>query len=100
MELIKSLGADSILVQVDSQLVIGQMKGTCEAKEERMKKYLGKAKQCVKGFTTTHFQHIPREENAEADILVKAASIDEIVGVQIKVQYIPSIDVLEVNQME
>ena len=36
----------------------------------------------------------------EADILVKAASIDEIVGVQIKVQYIPSIDVLEVNQME
>ena len=100
MELIKSLGAYSILVQVDSQLVIGQKNGTCEAKEERMKKYLGKVKQCIKGFTTTHFQQIPSEENVEADILVKAASIDEIVGVQIKVQYIPSIDVPEVNQME
>ena len=100
LELIKSLGVDSILVQVDSQLVIGQMNEMCEAKEERMKKYLGKVKQCIKGFTTTHFQQIPSEENVEANILVKAASIDEIVGVQIKVQYIPSIDVPKVNQME
>ena len=36
LELAKSLGAYSVLVQGDSQLVIGQMNGTCEAKEERM----------------------------------------------------------------
>ena len=34
LELAKSLGAESVLVQGDSQLVIGQVNGTCEAKEE------------------------------------------------------------------
>ena len=58
-----------------------------------MKKYLGKVKQYNKGFTTTQFQQIPREENVEADILAKAAFVNEMVGNQIKVQYVPSIDV-------
>ena len=34
LELAKSLGAESILVQGDSQLVIGQVNGMYEAKEE------------------------------------------------------------------
>ncbi|XP_030969633.1 uncharacterized protein LOC115989899 [Quercus lobata] len=42
LELAKSVEADSILVLGDSQLVIGQVNGTCEAKEDRMKKYLRK----------------------------------------------------------
>ena len=44
LELVKSLGVDLILVQGDSQLVIGQVNGMCEAKEERMKRYLEKFK--------------------------------------------------------
>ena len=56
LELAKSLEANSVLVQGDSQLVINQVNEMCEAKEERMKKYLGKVKQCIKGFTTTQFQ--------------------------------------------
>ena len=81
-------------------MVIGQVNGTCEAKEERMKRYLGKVKQCIKGFITTQFQQIPKEENAEADALAKTASANEIVGDQVKVQYIPSIDISEVNQID
>ena len=65
-----------------------------------MKKYLGKVKQCIKSFATTQFQQIPREDNVEADILAKTASANEIVGDQIKIQYILSIDVLEVNQVD
>ena len=84
----------------DSQLVIGQVNGTCEAKEERMKKYLGKVKQCIKSFTTTQFQHIPMEDNVEADVLDKTASADKMVSDQIKVQYIPSIDIPEVHQID
>jgi len=34
LELAKSMEAESILVLGDSQLVIGQVNGTCEAKEE------------------------------------------------------------------
>ena len=84
----------------DSQLVIGQVNGTCEAKEERMKKYLGKVKQCIKSFTTTQFQQIPIEDNVEADVLDKTTSADKMVSDQIKVQYIPSIDIPEVHQID
>ena len=84
----------------DSQLVIGQVNGTCEAKEERMKKYLGKVKQCIKSFRTTQFQQIPREDHVEVDVLNKMASTNEIVSDQIKVQYIPSIDIPEVHQID
>ena len=55
LELAKSLGAESVLVQGDSQLVIGQMNGTCEAKEERMKKYLNKVRRLIKKFSGAHF---------------------------------------------
>ena len=42
LELAKSIEAKLILILGDSQLVMGQVNGTCEAKEERMKKYLEK----------------------------------------------------------
>ena len=97
MELAKSLGAELILVQGNSQLVIGQVNRTCEAREEQMKRYLEKVKQCIKGFTTAQFQQILREENIEVDIVAKMASSDKMISDQVKVQYIPSIDVMEVN---
>ena len=56
LELVKSLGVDLILVQGDSQMVIGQVNEMCEAKEEQMKRYLEKVKQCIKGFTIAQFQ--------------------------------------------
>ena len=48
LELAKSVEADSVLVLGDSQLVIGQVNGVCEAKEDRMKKYLKKVVRLVK----------------------------------------------------
>ena len=56
---------------------MGQVNGTCEAKEERMKKYLEKVLQSVKKFKETNFVQIPREENMEADTLAKEASADQ-----------------------
>ena len=74
MELAKSLEAELVLILGDSQLVMGQVNGTCEAKEERMKKYLEKVLQSVKKFKETTFVQIPREENMDADALAKEAS--------------------------
>ena len=81
-------------------MVVSQVNGTCEAKEERMKRYLGKVRQRIKGFTTTQFQQLLREENTEAYVLAKTASVDKTVGDQIKVHYIPSIDFPKVNQID
>lgn len=85
LELARSLRADSILVQGDLQLIMGQINETCEAKEEQMKKYLGKVKQYIKSFTTTQFQQIPREDNMEVDVLAKTTSADEMMSDQIKI---------------
>ena len=63
LELAKSLGAKSIVIQRDSQLIIGQVNGTCEAKEERMKKYLNKVKHLIKEFKEASFFQILKEEN-------------------------------------
>ena len=97
LELAKSLGAESILVQEDSQLVIGQVNGTCEAKEERMKKYLNKVRRLIKKFSTAHFVQIPREENMEVDTLAKEASVSELTDELDEIQYMPSIDLPEVQ---
>lgn len=95
---LKSLGAKSIIVQGDSQLIIGQVNGTYEVKEEQMKRYLSKVKHCIKSFKTTKFHQIPRQENMEADNLARATSTDVIPNEQIKVQYIPSIDIPDIQQ--
>ena len=55
LELAKSLGAESVVVQGDSQLIIGQVSGSCEVKEEQMKKYLNMVKCLVKKFKEASF---------------------------------------------
>ena len=96
----KSIGAKSILILGDSQLVMGQVNGTCEAKEERMKKYLEKVLQLVNKFKETNFVQISWEENMEVDTLAKEASANEPRDEIDEVQYIPSIDLSKVLQVQ
>ena len=78
---------------------MGQVNGTCKAKEERMKKYLEKVLQLVKKFKETDFVQILREENMEVDALAKEASANEAINEFDEIQYIPSIDLSEVLQV-
>ena len=100
LELAKSVEAKLILVLRDFQLVMGQINGTYEAKEGRMKKYLEKMLRLVKKFKEANFVQIPREENVEADTLAKEASVTGATDEFDEVQYIPSIDLPEVQQIE
>ena len=92
--------AKSILILGDSQLIMGQINRTYEAKEERMKKYLEMVLRLVKKFEKIDFVQIPREENMEADTLAKEVSANEAVYEFDEIQYIPSIDIPEVQQVE
>ena len=100
MELAKSVEARSILVLGDSQLVMGQVNGTYEAKEGRMKKYLEKVLRLVKKFKETNFVQILREENVEVDTLAKEASATGATDEFDEVQYILSIDLPKMQQIE
>ena len=44
LELAKSIGAESVIIQGNSLLIINQVNEICEAKEDWMKKYLNKVK--------------------------------------------------------
>ena len=79
---------------------MGQVNRTCEAKEERMKKYLEKVLQLAKKFKENDFVQILREENMEADALAKEASANEAIDEFDEIQYIPSIDLPEVLQVQ
>ena len=81
-------------------MIIGQVNGTCEVKEERMKKYFSRVKCLIKKFKEANFLQILREENMEVDALVKAASVECLVDGLDEVQLMPSIEVPEVQQIE
>ena len=95
----KFVEAESILILGDSQLVIGQVNRTYKAKEERMRKYLSKVVRLVKKFKEANFVQILREENMEADTLAKEASMNEAMDGFDEIQYMPSIDLLEILQI-
>ena len=74
LKLAKALEAKDVIVQADSKLVIGQVEGDYEAKEERMQKYLQLVQQLLPYFDDIKFYQIPRANNMEVDFLVRLAS--------------------------
>ena len=73
------------------------MNGTYEGKEERMKKYLNKMIRLIKKFNEAHFIQVPKEENMEEYTLAKEALVNELTSEFNEVQYMPSIDLPEVQ---
>ncbi|VFQ66160.1 unnamed protein product [Cuscuta campestris] len=71
LRLAASLKAERIEVRCDSKLIVGHVTGEFEAKDERMKKYKDTALELLKAFGAYQIEQVPREENAEADILSK-----------------------------
>ena len=65
-----------------------------------MKKYFNKVRCLVKKFKKSSFFQVLREENVEADTLAIEASIDGSVEEFDEVQYMPSIDLLEIQQIK
>ncbi|XP_075633772.1 uncharacterized protein LOC142606278 [Castanea sativa] len=74
LSLTKALGVKNLIVQADSQLIIGQVKGDYKAKEERMQKYLRIFQQLSQHFDSLDFVQIPRTKNVEANFLARLAS--------------------------
>ena len=73
LELAKSLGAESVVIQGDSQLIINQVNRMCEAKKDWTKKYLSRVKQLVQKFKEAKFVQLLREENMKVDIFGKSS---------------------------
>ncbi|XP_056688345.1 uncharacterized protein [Spinacia oleracea] len=74
IQMSKAAGAAEVLILSNSQLIVSQVKGEYEAKDDAMIKYLEKVHQEVQQLTSFEIQHIPRSENNKADALSKLAS--------------------------
>ena len=95
------MGATSVVVHCDLQIVTNQVNSNYECKGERMKKYLEQVKKRADDLQAKIIQ-IPREENERADRLAKAASAEHMIipgKVFSFIQFLPLIDAINVQKI-
>jgi ribonuclease HI len=100
LHIAKVLGATTLRVHSDSQLVMGQVNNEYEVKEDRMAKYLSLIRNIMARFDEIIIVQISREQNTKADALAKLASSKEVIDQQIEVQYSPSHTEEEMNPID
>ena len=67
----------NLLIQSDLKLVVEQIKGEYEVKEERMQKYLRLTRHLTREFDKVEFVQVPKNQNVLADEISKLASLEE-----------------------
>ena len=72
--MVQRMGGKSVRVFSDSRLVVSQVNGEFEAKDERMQGYLSQVKCLQSEFDSFNLLHIPRNGNAHADSLAMLAT--------------------------
>ena len=70
----KALGAKTILVKIDSQVVAGQVKKEYVAREPELVKYLATVRALERRFQGFTLKYVLRAKKSETDELAKAAS--------------------------
>ena len=74
MSMIQELGGKSINMFSDSRLVMGQVNGELEARDERMQEYLVQVKRLQARFNHFSLMHVSRSGNTHADSLATLAT--------------------------
>ena len=69
----EKLGAEQLVVNMDSELVVRQMQGKYKIKEPTLQVLAQEVIKLIHGFKYVAFQHVMREQNKEADKLVNQA---------------------------
>ena len=72
--MVQRMGGKSIKLFSDSRLVVGQVRGEFEAKDERMQGYLNQVKCMQLKFDSFNLLHVPRSGNAHTDSLAMLAT--------------------------
>ena len=74
MYMVQRMGGKSATMFSDSTLVVGQVKGELEARDERMQGYLTQIRHLQLKFESFSLQHIPRSGNTHANSLATLAT--------------------------
>ncbi len=74
LQLLQEVEADAIEIMGDSLLVISQLAGEYECKDDALMIYHDKCRKLMDGFRLVTLKHISREQNIEANDLAQGAS--------------------------
>ena len=69
LRLAEDQGASKVLLRADSRLLIEQLAGRFRVKNPTLQRLHEEARALMKGFERVDLEHVPRENNAEADRL-------------------------------
>ncbi|XP_050217456.1 uncharacterized protein LOC126668296 [Mercurialis annua] len=97
LRMVNVVKAEHVTIKSDSQLVVCQILGTFEARDPEMRRYVDRVKFLLNKIQELGgkwvIEQVPHLENQEADVLAKAATVNEkIPGVHFSVQKHSSID--------
>ena len=71
LEEARRIGAGSVHIYMDSELIVRQVAGPYKVKNEGLIPLYERVKELLKSFKSYRIEHIPRERNTEADKLSK-----------------------------
>ncbi|XP_028084862.1 uncharacterized protein LOC114285981 [Camellia sinensis] len=93
--------ATALMVFSDSKLVVNQVSGEYEARDERMAKYQALVREEIKKFPAIRVEQINREENNSADELAGLASAQTAFPNPLMIEFLPrpSIDEPEATEV-
>ncbi|XP_075654805.1 uncharacterized protein LOC142624972 [Castanea sativa] len=74
MDMVHKMGGKSVQMFSNSQLIVGQVVGTLEARDPRMQEYLTKVRYLQSKFNSFTLMHISRSRNTHADSLATLAT--------------------------
>ena len=74
MTMVQKMGGKAIEMFSDLRLVVGQVKGEFEARDERMQRYLSQVGHLRSGFKSFNLLHIPRSGNTHANSMATLAT--------------------------
>ena len=74
MFMVQRMGGKAVKMFSNSRLVVGQVKGELEVRDERMQDYLSQVRHLQSRFELFSLLHIPRSGNTHADSLAKLAT--------------------------
>jgi ribonuclease HI len=73
LEAAEAFRAAKIVVRADSMLVIEQVRGTWKVRQAHLRPLYDEARTLLARYQSVVLQHVPREQNVDADALVNAA---------------------------
>ena len=72
--MVQRMGGKAVKMFSDSRMVVGQVKGELEARDERMQGYLSQVKHLQSNFESFSLLHVPKSGNTYADSLATLAT--------------------------